>query len=132
MEVYSIEEFTIMKGKMRRAQSKTVPSDRVREDQLRGNAGDPRYRTLETQLSTFREILLEVLSGIDSLKTSVEMGDHYPINLKDEVNRFEAELIRAALLQAGGNQTRAASLLATSASTLNYKIERLGLSALVR
>ena len=41
----------------------------------------------------------------------------------DEVRRFEIDLIRRALDQTGGHQSRAARLLGMNATTLNSKIK---------
>jgi DNA-binding NtrC family response regulator len=45
------------------------------------------------------------------------------INFYDEVRRFEVDLIRRALEQTGGHQSRAARLLGMNATTLNSKIK---------
>ncbi|HEY0005598.1 MAG TPA: sigma-54 dependent transcriptional regulator [Pyrinomonadaceae bacterium] len=45
------------------------------------------------------------------------------INFYDEVRRFEIDLIRRALEQTGGHQSRAARLLGMNATTLNSKIK---------
>jgi transcriptional regulator with GAF, ATPase, and Fis domain len=44
--------------------------------------------------------------------------------LQAEVRRFEAELIRSALIETGGRQRQAARLLGTKVTTLNTKIKR--------
>jgi transcriptional regulator with GAF, ATPase, and Fis domain len=45
------------------------------------------------------------------------------IDFYDEVRRFEIEIIRRALEQTGGHQSRAARLLGMNATTLNSKIK---------
>ena len=50
------------------------------------------------------------------------------IRLRDEVRRFEANLIRSALAYTGGRQRRAARLLGMNVSTLNSRIKRYKLS----
>ena len=45
------------------------------------------------------------------------------MNFYDEVRRFEIDLIRRALDQTGGHQSRAARLLGMNATTLNSKIK---------
>jgi DNA-binding NtrC family response regulator len=44
-------------------------------------------------------------------------------NFYDEVRRFETDLIRRALDQTGGHQSRAARLLGLNSTTLNSKIK---------
>ena len=45
------------------------------------------------------------------------------VNFYDEVRKFETDLIRRALEQTGGHQSRAARLLGLNATTLNSKIK---------
>jgi DNA-binding NtrC family response regulator len=45
------------------------------------------------------------------------------VNFYEEVRRFEIDLIRRALEQTGGHQSRAARLLGMNATTLNSKIK---------
>jgi DNA-binding NtrC family response regulator len=45
------------------------------------------------------------------------------VNFYDEVRRFEIGIIRSALEQTGGHQSRAARLLGMNATTLNSKIK---------
>lgn len=45
------------------------------------------------------------------------------VNFYDEIKRFEIDLIRRALEQTGGHQSRAARLLGLNATTLNSKIK---------
>ena len=52
---------------------------------------------------------------------AVDMGRG--VNFYDEVRRFEIDLIRRALDQTGGHQSRAARLLGMNATTLNSKIK---------
>ena len=57
---------------------------------------------------------------------AVEIGRG--INFYDEVRRFEMDLIRRALEQTGGHQSRAARLLGMNATTLNSKIKTYNIS----
>jgi DNA-binding NtrC family response regulator len=50
------------------------------------------------------------------------------INFYDEVRRFEIDLIRRALEQTSGHQSRAARLLGMNATTLNSKIKTYNIS----
>ncbi len=50
------------------------------------------------------------------------------IDLDKEVQKFEVELIRCALVRTGGRQRRAAKLLNVKISTLNAKIRRYGIT----
>jgi DNA-binding NtrC family response regulator len=72
-------------------------------------------------------LVLTLLSEIEALENQIDIAEISPLNLQQEVHRFEAELIRAALLKTGGRQRRAARLLGTKATTLNTKIKRYGI-----
>lgn len=64
--------------------------------------------------------LMTVLAGESESDSSRGPG----IRLHDEVQRFEANLIRSALAYTGGRQRRAARLLGMNVSTLNARIKR--------
>ena len=59
----------------------------------------------------------------DSEGSSAEIDISRGTNFYDEVRRFETDLIRRALDQTGGHQSRAARLLGLNATTLNSKIK---------
>ena len=54
-----------------------------------------------------------------SAETDISRG----VNFYEEVRRFETDLLRRALDQTGGHQSRAARLLGLNATTLNSKIK---------
>lgn len=54
---------------------------------------------------------------------AVSLDFEHGINFYEEVRRFEIDLIRRALDQTGGHQSRAARLLGMNATTLNSKIK---------
>jgi DNA-binding protein Fis len=69
--------------------------------------------------------LLRELEGVGAKPNRVT--DEF--NLQNEVEHFEAELIRSALIMTGGRQRRAAKLLGMKVTTLHSKIRRYGLNA---
>ena len=85
-----------------------APGDEVSRECLRPEIADPQ---------TARAVVREgtgASAGID-----VGRG----VNFYDEVRRFEIDLIRRALDQTGGHQSRAARLLGMNPTTLNSKIK---------
>ena len=68
--------------------------------------------------------LLRELEGV-GVETSVSREK---FDLQSEVQHFEAELIRSALIMTGGRQRRAAKLLGMKVTTLHSKIRRYGLN----
>jgi len=82
-----------------------------------------RDEAFESRLSSLRDVAVELLNAVDYLKQTTSTSDQR-LNLEDEVKKFEADLIRAALVRTGGNQARAARLLGVKHTTLNAKIKR--------
>lgn len=91
---------------------------------------DGREHRLEVLRALARSIAAEIdgLLGTTRISSS-ESVDQDPINLEDEVRKFECDLIRFALFKVGGHQSRAAKLLGVKASTLHEKIKRHRISA---
>jgi DNA-binding NtrC family response regulator len=85
-----------------------APGDEVSRECLRPEIADPQAARAVVREGTGAS------SGID-----VGRG----VNFYDEVRRFEIDLIRRALDQTGGHQSRAARLLGMNPTTLNSKIK---------
>jgi DNA-binding NtrC family response regulator len=85
-----------------------APGNEITRECLRTEIADPQAA---------RAALREGSSGTGAL--DIGRG----INFYDEVRRFEIDLIRRALEQTGGHQSRAARLLGMNATTLNSKIK---------
>ncbi|MDQ3650465.1 MAG: sigma-54 dependent transcriptional regulator [Acidobacteriota bacterium] len=86
-----------------------VPGDEVTLQCLPKDIADPQ-KTLGASAS-----------ATSSAAAAMEVGRG--VNFYDEVRRFEIDLIRRALEQTGGHQSRAARLLGMNATTLNSKIK---------
>ncbi|HEX8247902.1 MAG TPA: sigma-54 dependent transcriptional regulator [Pyrinomonadaceae bacterium] len=65
----------------------------------------------------------------DSEGFSSDINISRGVNFYDEVRKFEIDLIRRALEQTGGHQSRAARLLGLNATTLNSKIKTYNIPA---
>ena len=76
-----------------------------------------------TRISYLKILALSLLREIASAEDNVDQ-DNDTIDLQAEVQRFERELIRSALIQTGGRQRQAARLLKTKVTTLNTKIKK--------
>ncbi len=79
------------------------------------------------RFKTLRELALALLEEVESLKEAQALDGKQTVNLLEEVRRFEADLIRWALVRTGGHQRRAARLLNIKVTTLNAKIKRYGI-----
>ena len=73
------------------------------------------------------ELLGQIMK--DSEGSSGDIDLSRGVNFYDEVRRFEIDLIRRALDQTGGHQSRAARLLGLNATTLNSKIKTYNIPA---
>jgi transcriptional regulator with GAF, ATPase, and Fis domain len=85
-----------------------APGDEVSRECLRPEISDPQSITVASQEGA-------------SVGAVQDLG--HGINFYDQVRRFEIDLIRRALEQTGGHQSRAARLLGMNATTLNSKIK---------
>lgn len=85
-----------------------APTDELTIECLRPEVRDP-----ETARNAIRE----------SEGSSENIDIAHGVNFYDEVRGFETDLIRRALEQTGGHQSRAARLLGLNATTLNSKIK---------
>jgi DNA-binding NtrC family response regulator len=85
-----------------------APGDEVTQQCLRPEIADP------------QSARAAVRDGAGA-SASIEIGRG--VNFYDEVRRFEIDLIRRALDQTGGHQSRAARLLGMNPTTLNSKIK---------
>ncbi|HVI70512.1 MAG TPA: sigma 54-interacting transcriptional regulator, partial [Pyrinomonadaceae bacterium] len=85
-----------------------APGDEITKECLRTEISDPK----------------SVVSSHHDGASNAVVGDiGRGINFYEEVRRFEIDLIRRALEQTGGHQSRAARLLGMNATTLNSKIK---------
>ncbi|HMT06974.1 MAG TPA: sigma-54 dependent transcriptional regulator [Pyrinomonadaceae bacterium] len=85
-----------------------APSDDLTVDCLRPEVRDP-------------SLALEMVKSTEGVSSDIDISRG--VNFYDEVKRFEIDLIRRALDQTGGHQSRAARLLGLNATTLNSKIK---------
>ncbi len=85
-----------------------APTDEITVDCLRPEVSDP-------------ELAMEMVRQTEG--TSGDIDISRGINFYDEIKKFEIDLIRRALDQTGGHQSRAARLLGLNATTLNSKIK---------
>lgn len=89
-----------------------------------GNRSSEGSNSLDTRIISLKILAFALMGRIESLEEDVAPGGVDDLNLQNEVHRFEAELIRNALIETGGRQRRAAKLLGVKVTTLNTKIKR--------
>ena len=85
-----------------------APGDEISKECLRPEISDPKSNVSASHDGASIGAVSEIGRGI---------------NFYEEVRRFEIDLIRRALEQTGGHQSRAARLLGMNATTLNSKIK---------
>lgn len=83
---------------------------------------------VENRLEALKVLSNSILHEVEALKKAKHTELPGKIDLASEVQRYEEDLIRCALLRTGGNQRRAAKLLSVKVTTLNMKIKRYGIS----
>lgn len=85
-----------------------APTDELTTDCLRPEVSNP-------------DLAFELLKNTEGFSADIDISRG--VNFYDEVKKFEIDLIRRALEQTGGHQSRAARLLGLNATTLNSKIK---------
>lgn len=106
--------------------SSTAPS-RLRAPRLAkvANAALKQSTTVfDCRIDSLMVLARALLHEIEFLKEQSATNGLPDVNLQAQVRRFEAELIRSALVRTGGRQRRAARLLGMKVTTLNTKIKR--------
>jgi DNA-binding NtrC family response regulator len=79
---------------------------------------------IEHHIQALSELVNLLLNQVESLPIGSN-GDDMPfLNLRDEVRRFEIDLIQRALTRTRGSQVHAAKLLGVNPTTLNAKMKR--------
>ena len=92
------------------------------------DAGQTRQvAVLNNKIEALQVLARALLKEIETLRSTPTLESGRDIKLRDEVHRFEAEMIRCALIRTGGRQRRAARLLNTNIATLHAKIKRYNL-----
>lgn len=81
-------------------------------------------------LKSISQLLSREISSLEKVHTNlgedIKLGKR--ISLTEEIQRYESDLIRCALIRTMGKQSLAAKLLGVKRSTLNEKIKRYGIS----
>ncbi len=85
-----------------------APTDEITVECLRAEVQNP-------------ELAREMMDDSEGFSADIDISRG--VNFYDEVRKFEMDLIRRALEQTGGHQSRAARLLGLNATTLNSKIK---------
>lgn len=100
------------------------------EDQMQNSSA------LQNHLEALKVLSQSLMQEVEALKNNTKSERDIlddvkegKIDLEREVQKYEVELIRCALVRTGGRQRRAAKLLNVKISTLNAKIKRYGIAA---
>jgi DNA-binding NtrC family response regulator len=91
-----------------------APTDEITVECLRPEVRNP-------------EMAREMIRDSEGFSSDIDISRG--VNFYDEVRKFEVDLIRRALDQTGGHQSRAARLLGLNATTLNSKIKTYNIPA---
>ncbi len=93
------------------------------------NFGNSEGILKQNQLEALKSLSMLLVREINSLEETEmslerEIESEKQICLLEEIARFEARMIRCALIRSMGKQTTAAKLLGMKVTTLNMKIRR--------
>lgn len=107
----------------------TVRSDTATKKFLKPEMGNLSYKNYAALKALTILLIREIEEAEKSVPESYNFSLNKRISLQDEVHRFEANLIRNALIHSRGSQTRAALILGIRISTLHEKMKRFGIDA---
>ena len=79
---------------------------------------------INNKLEALKVLANSMLAEVTSLERNKEVAAQSKIDLNEEVERFEIDLIRCALMRTGGRQRQAARLLNIKPTTLHAKLKR--------
>ena len=82
---------------------------------------------MNNKLEALRVLANSILSEVASLEQDRDVMTRTDIDLSDEVQRFETNIIKCALVRTGGRQRQAARLLHIKPTTLHAKMKRYGI-----
>ena len=71
-----------------------------------------------------KDLAYTLMSELEGVATVPALNLKDGIRIRDEVTRYEIDLIQAALRMSGNHQRRAAKMLGIKATTLNSKIKK--------
>jgi transcriptional regulator with GAF, ATPase, and Fis domain len=90
--------------------------------------GSQSSAAVENCLEALKVLSNAILHELEAVKQAKKNDLSGKIDLATEVQRYEEDLIRCALLRTGGNQLQAARLLSVKVTTFRMKIKRYGIS----
>lgn len=82
---------------------------------------------MSNKLEALRVLANSILTELASLEHDRNIVAKSDIDLADEVQRFETNIIKCALVRTGGRQRQAARLLHIKPTTLHAKMKRYGI-----
>ena len=82
---------------------------------------------MNNKLEALRVLANSILTEVASLEQDRDVMSRTEIDLMDEVQRFESNIIKCALVRTGGRQRQAARLLHIKPTTLHAKMKRYGI-----
>jgi DNA-binding NtrC family response regulator len=88
------------------------------------DAASKRATAIDARIGSLKILAQSLMRQIEFLEKEADSASTSDLDAQSEVRRFEAELIRSALIRTGGRQRRAARLLGMKVTTLNTKIRR--------
>lgn len=101
---------------------------RKRQNAIREfNRGTNTPAVMNNKLEALRVLANSILNEVASIEQDRQIMGNVEIDLPDEVQRFETNMIKCALVRTGGRQRQAARLLKIKPTTLHAKMKRYGI-----
>lgn len=93
-----------------------------------------KQRLTNNRVKALKSLAILLLHEVEFLENltphrNIDSADNSIFSLASEVEHFEIELIRNALIQSRGHQLKAAKFLGIKMTTLNMKLKRYGIDA---
>lgn len=112
-----------------------ISANRQRETSFGNEENVQSSSAMNNRLEALKVLSQSLMREVEALKNNnkserevIDEVRDGKIDLDKEVQKYEVELIRCALVRTGGRQRRAAKLLNVKISTLNAKIKRYGIA----
>lgn len=89
---------------------------------------DMRYEnppnTIGHRIGIVKDLAQKLMTELEGVTVGTALNLNDGIRFRDEIVRYEVDLIRAALRMTGNHQRHAAEMLGIKATTLNCKIKK--------
>jgi DNA-binding NtrC family response regulator len=98
-------------------------------NEVAGTSEADQRNVINNKIAALKVLASTIISELTELEQNGATAVDVKLDLANEVQRFETDIIKCALVRTGGRQRQAARLLHVKPTTLNSKIKRYGIMA---